>query len=446
MRGLDNQAYYCLSEDKQTYWHVTGVGNQMRANHRPFRRLILDSLRYWAEEMHIDGFRFDLAPALGASDSDYTRWDDVTRTVLQDIIDDPVLREHNVRVIAEPWATGGSYAYMIGAFPAATEAALPGQAKVGWYEWNGRFRDWWRAFMNDDNWKLNSQEGDADGGFTLTGCDRYYGANGRGPWASVNFVSVHDGMTLYDVFSYAEKKNGCGPLNPICCEDPLSVWCDLDSGENNNRSRDWGTDPEGEAMKRQLIRNLFVAMLIAHGTPMIYAGDEWMRTQLGNNNAYSSYSDNAANWLAWGSWQVSDERTRMHDFVRQVIRFRKTRAGKLGRVAYGVGPSFVWKSEANSEPPDWRSRHLMIHYPDEAGGPPLVILVNLERHDVGFTLPPGTWRRLVDTQRWFDSAGYFEAEGAALRTSANATLEAPVEVSGTYTAKDSSIVILEAAP
>ena len=448
MRGLDNQAYYLLSEDKQTYWHVTGVGNQMRANHRPMRRLILDSLRYWAEEMHIDGFRFDLAPALGASDADYTVWDDVSRTVLQDIIDDPYLLEINVRVIAEPWAAGGNYAYQIGKFPAATSAtARPGDAtKVGWYEWNGRFRDWWRAFMNFDEWKLSSQEGDADGGFLLTGCDRYYGQNGRGPYHAVNFVAVHDGMTMYDVFTYPDKKNGCGPLNPTCCDDPLSVWCDLDSGEDNNRSRDWGSDALGEAMKRQLIRNLFVALMIAHGTPMFYAGDEWMRTQFGNNNAYSTRSDNPANWLAWGTWQAADERVRMHDFVRELIAFRKSRAGKLARTAYGDGPAFLWKSEAGTEPPDWQSKHLMIHYPDADGGPPLLILINLERHDVAFTLPAGRWHRLVDTQRWFDTAPFFEGEGAAPRVSANITLESPVEVTGEYLAKDSSMVILEAAP
>ncbi len=441
LRGLDNQAYYCLSEDNQTYWQVTGVGNQMRANHTPYRRLIMDSLRYWVEEMHVDGFRFDLAPALGASDSDYTNWDEVSRTVLQDIIDDPIIRDNNVRIVAEPWAAGGNYAYQIGQFPSTSEAASAGQAKAGWYEWNGRFRDWWRAFMNFDDWRLNSQEGDADGGFLLTGCDRYYGTNGRGPWASVNFVTVHDGMTMYDVFTYPDKRNGCGPLNPVCCEDPLSVWCDLDSGENHNRSRDWGSDANGEAMKRQLMRNLFVGMMIAHGTPMLWAGDEWMRTQLGNNNAYSTLSDNAANWMAWGTWVSNEERTRMHDFVRDVIRLRKDRLGKLSPTVYGQGAAFAWKNAANSEPPDWSSRHLMIHYTDDVGGPPLVILINLERRDLSFTLPPGTWTRLVDTQRYFDTAPYLdELDG---RTSANVSLEDGVEVTGEYTVKDSSIVILE---
>lgn len=448
LRGLDNRAYYCLSEDNQTFWYVTGVGNQMRCNHRPFRRLTLDSLRYWADEMHIDGFRFDLAPALGASDADYSVWDEVSETVLQDIIDDPMLRAHNVRIIAEPWAAGGNYAYQIGAFPAASDAgsAPPGRSGVGWYEWNGRFRDWWRAFMNFEDWKLNSQEGDADGGFLLTGCDRYYGHNGRGPYHSINFVTSHDGMTMYDVFTYPEKKNGCGPLNPVCCDDPLSVWCDLDSGEHNNRSRDWGSDSDGEAMKRQLMRNLFVALAIAHGTPMMYAGDEWMRTQLGNNNAYSTRSDNPANWMAWGEWGAAAERQRMRDFVRNVWRFRKSHLGKLAPTAYGAGASLKWKSSGNLEPPDWTSRNLMIHYDDDVGGPPLAILINLERSDVTFTLPPGRWLRLIDTQRWFDQEPFLGDSGAPGGRSANVSLDAPPEVEGDYTVKDSSIVVLEAAP
>jgi isoamylase len=445
MRGIDNQAYYVLDDEGQ-YWHATGVGNQMRANHRPMRRLIIDSLRYWVEEMHIDGFRFDLAPALGAHDTDYENWDAVENTVLQDIVDDPVLQEHNVRLVAEPWAAGGNYRYQIGLFPAAKAPAPPGFAKFGWYEWNGRFRDWWRAFMNFDDWKLNSQEGDADGGFLLTGCDRYYGGNGRGPYHSVNFVTVHDGMTLYDVFTYAEKRNGCGPLNPVCCEDPLSVWCDLNSGEDHNRSRDWGEGDEAEAMKRQLMRNLFVAMLIAHGTPMLYAGDEWMRTQLGNNNAYSTKSDTGANWMQWGHWQNDDERQRMVDFVRKVIALRKLHIEKLSPRIYGQTAPFSWRSAADTEPPDWNSRHMMIHYPDETGGD-LAILINLERRDVTFELPGDqTWQRLVDTQRYFDGEAWFGESGAPRRSTSNATLADGVEVTGSYTVKDSSIVILHAVP
>lgn len=444
MRGLDNQAYYALTDDKQTYWQATGVGNQMRNNHRPFRKLTLDSLRYWVETYHIDGFRFDLAPALGATDLDYEKWDDPANTILQDIIDDPVLQSRNTRIVAEPWATAGDYTYKAGAFPAASEADALGVGARGWYEWNGHFRDWWRAFMNDDGWVLNTREGEADGGFLMTACETLYGANGRRPYHSLNFVSVHDGMTMYDVFTYPQKKNGCGPLNPICCDDPLSVWCDLDSGENNNRSRDWGGDANGEAMKRQLMRNLFVAMMISHGTPMLFGGDEWMRTQLGNNNAYSTRADNAANWFQWGTWQASDDRRRMHDFVRQLTRFRRAHLGKLAPISYTTRAPFAWKSPAGTMPPDWGSRQLMIHYTDETGGPQLMVLINMARADATFTLPTGTeWARLVDTQRWFDSPEYRAESGAPGRTSANIAVTPPPVVSGEYVVKDSSIVILE---
>jgi len=441
MRGLDNQAYYCLDQsDKGLYWQATGVGNQLRTNHTPFEKLTMDSLRYWVDAYHVDGFRFDLAPALGAKDLDYQHWDTSGQSLLNEIIEDPYFAERNIRMVAEPWAAGGDYAYSIGKFPAADQATAPG---VGWYEWNGRFRDWWRAFMNDDNWKLNTQEGDADGGFTLTGSDRYFDWNGRRPYHSMNFVTVHDGMTMYDLFTYAEKKNKCGPLNPTCCTAQLSVWCDTDSGENNNRSRNWGSDAGGEVMKRQLMRNLFTAMMIAHGTPMILGGDEWMRTQLGNNNAYSSGADNPNNWFQWGTWQASDERVRMHDFVSQMTRFRKDHFGKLAPTEYGQGAPFLWRNAANSGDPDWGSRNLMIHYNDTTGGPPLVILINLERGDVGFTLPAGMWARLVDTQSYFDSDAWFTDSGAPKNRSANVTLDAAGDISAEYVVKGSSIVVLE---
>jgi len=439
-RGLDNASYYALSEDKQTYWYATGVGNQTRSNHRPFRQLILDSLRWYVEELHVDGFRFDLAPALGARDLDYQRWDDSGDTILEDVINDPVFLANNTRMVSEPWAAGGDYGFMLGAFPAAE-----GEPGVGWYEWNSHYRDWWRSFVNFDDFRLNSREGSADGGFTLTGSEGLFAWNGRRPYHTVNFVTCHDGFTLYDLFTYNEKRNGCGPLNPVCCTAPLSVWCDTDSGEEHNRSRDWGAD--NEAFKRQQMRNLFVALMISHGTPMLYGGDEWMRTQLGNNNAYSTMADNPANWFQWGSWRASEPRVRMHDFVRGIIRFRKDRLGKLSPTTYGGGAPFAWKSAGNTEPPDWNSRHIMIHYYDETGGPELAILINMERHDTTFTLPGGrAWSRLVDTQSWFDDAGFFAETGASPQASWNVSLDDPPLVDDAYVAKGSSIVILEARP
>lgn len=441
-RGLDNAAYYALNAGGKTYWNNTGVGQQSRPNHTPMRRLIRDSLRFYAEELHVDGFRFDLAPILGEKDGDYNNWDDPANTVLQDVIDDPVLKRHHTRIIAEPWSAGGNYGVKIGAFPAAKDA--PG---VGWYEWNGRFRDWWRAFMNDDQWNLHSLEGDADGGFTMTGFSRYYQWNGRRPYHSVNFVTVHDGFTMYDLFSYAKKENGCSPLNPACCDERYSAWCDTTSGEDNNRSRNWGSDDNGEATKRQLMRNLFVAMLVSHGTPMIYGGDEWMRTQLGNNNAYSSRADNPYNWFDWGAWQAKDEKHRMHDFVRQVVRLRNEHRYAFAPDDYGAGAPFAWKSERNDDAVGWNGRKAMLHYYDATRGPELAVLINLDRGDTTFTLPAAAhpWKRLVDTQSYFDKPDYLQLNSLDFRRSANASLDAPTVVDGTtYKLSGSSIVVLEA--
>jgi isoamylase len=492
-RGLDNAAYYALSDqDPGFYWNNTGVGNQTRPNHRPMRKLIMDSLRYYVEELHVDGFRFDLAPVLGERDQAYY-WDqeNVRNTVIQDIIDDPVLQAYNTRIIAEPWSLAGAY---VGGFPNST--SQPGN---GWYEWNGRFRDWWRAFVNFDEWKLSSVEGDGDGGFLMTGADRWYGWNGRRPYHSVNFVTIHDGFTLYDVFSYAQKRNKCGPLNPVCCDQPYSPFCDRDSGEDHNRSRDWGAalhtcgsdgdcpsthycgkNPQacwnderrcqprdGESLKRQMMRNLFVSLMISHGTPMLLGGDEWMRTQLGNNNAYSTGADNPWNWFDWGVWRAQPDRVRMHDFVRDLIRFRKERAYAFAPETYGGSAPFAWKSAANADmqPADWASKkHVMIHYWDPSKGPELAILINMENGPVTFQAPAGRgWRRLLDTQRYFDAEdlrdpcettrlvdqGVWSTPELAETPrgeSQNITLDAPVAVPGaSYGVPAKSIVVLEAS-
>ncbi len=450
-RGLDNQAYYALTPDGQLYWNNTGVGNQTRPNHRPMRRLILDSLAYWIDEMHIDGFRFDLAPILGERDLDYNVWDDPTNTVLQEIIDHPLVNTYNVRIIAEPWSIAGFY---LGQFPVAS--TRPG---VGWYEWSAHFRDWWRSFTNDDGYVLNRREGPIDGGATLTGSAALFAASLRRPHHSVNFVTIHDGFTLYDVFSFDTKQNLCGPLNPVCCDQPNSPFCDRDSGENYNRSRDWtvGDDPGtptvdehalAEAFKRQLMRNLMTATLIAHGTPMLLGGDEWMRTQLGNNNAYSSGADNPYNWFDWGVWEPQAERQRMFDFVRQMIRLRKEHAYALAPADYAAGAPFAWKSAAGADMQlsDWSGKSVAMHYYDPGFGPELYIMVNMAPGWVSFTLPSGrSWQRLVDTQAYFDLPDYFITTLAPAQISANITLDAPVSVPGAiYDTPGRSIVILRA--
>ena len=419
-RGLDNSAYYALQSDRGLYINDTGVGDMTRCNNTPMQQLITDSLHYWSEEMHVDGFRFDLAPILGEDDLKYETFDPKA-TMLQGIVDDPVLQARNVRIIAEPWSQVSSY---LGQFPASTT-----KGGVGWYEWNGGFRDWWREFANFDTTTLHTTEYGKDGGFFMTGSYDFFHATQRRPYHSVNFVTVHDGFTLYDVMSYDHQLNGCGPLNPVCCDSPASAFCDPLSGENNNRSRNW-TD---ETTKRQQIRNLLTAMFIAQGTPMILGGDEWMRTQLGNNNAYTTGADNPFSWYDWGTWTASAERTRMHDFVEQLIRLRKEHSYAFAPDDYATEYVPQWLSETGGAP-NWDSKHIAQSYADASKGPRLYVLINMETDTKTFQLPAGiTWNRLLDTQSYF--------EGDA-QTSGNFT---PTVVTGSYGAVGHSIVVLQAA-
>jgi glycogen operon protein len=431
-RGLDNASYYALSADGRTYWNNTGVGNQTRSNNTAMRKLIIDSLRFYVDELHVDGFRFDLAPVLGEKDQFYNEWEVISQTVVQDIADDEVLNKYNTRIVAEPWSLAGFY---LGDFPKT-------EGRHGWSEWNAHFRDVWRSFVNDDQRALSAADGGVDIGGTLTGSSALFGDDGRRPYHSHNFITVHDGFTLYDLVSYNEKLNGCGPLNPVCCDAPNSPWCQKQTGEDNNRSRDWGDEPT----KRQMMRNFFVSMLISHGTPLLLGGDEWMRSQLGNNNAYSTQADNEFNWFQWGAWQAKDENHRMHDFVRKMIRFRRDNQHAFAPEDYGSGAPFSWKNAANTAEPDWGSRNLMLHYHDPAAGPELLIALNMQRDPVDFTLPEGrTWSRVVDTQAYFDDTTFLAENADDLRQSYNIDTAEPLLLTEpTYQAMGSSIVIFQA--
>ncbi len=310
---------------------------------------------------------------------------------------------------------------------------------MAWYEWNGNFRDVWRAFVNYDDRPLNAAEGPVDIGAALTASHALFGDDGRRPYHSVNFVTVHDGFTLYDLLSYDQKQNGCGPLNPVCCERPSSPFCDRQSGEDNNRSRDWGQD--AEPFKRQLARTLLAATFLSQGTPLLLGGDEWLRTQLGNNNAYSDGADNPYNWYQWGTYQASNERRRMHDFVRALIRLRKRYAWALAPDTWQTPPT--WLDAGGGSNPAWGSRHIALRYDHPSGAESLLILINMELGPVDFTLPPGKWVRLMDTQQWFDDTPFFQQSGADPTRTANVTLEHPEPISGpTYGVPTRTIVVL----
>ncbi|WP_327361597.1 glycogen debranching protein GlgX [Streptomyces sp. NBC_01296] len=264
LRGIDNRGYYRLQSDQRRYADYTGCGNTLHAGRPHVLRLITDSLRYWVTEMGVDGFRFDLAAALARSMHDV----DMLSPFLAVIAQDPVLRR--VKLIAEPWDVG-SGGYQVGAFPPL------------WTEWNDRYRDavrdFWRGALPDVR----------DLGYRLSGSSDLYAWGGRRPYASVNFVTAHDGFTLRDLVSYERKHN---EANGEAGRD----------GTNDNRS--WNCGAEGESddaridvLRRRQLRNLLTTLLLSTGVPMLVAGDEFGRTQGGNNNAYCQ--DNETGWVDW---------------------------------------------------------------------------------------------------------------------------------------------------
>ncbi|MGH2617987.1 MAG: glycogen debranching protein, partial [Thermomicrobiales bacterium] len=282
-RGIDNPVYYRLDPDNpRLYVDVTGCGNTVKVRNANTLRLVMDSLRYWVQEMHVDGFRFDLAPALAREVFDVDREGSFFDAVHQD----PVLA--GVKLIAEPWDAGEN-GYHVGRFP------------TGWSEWNGKYRDAVRHFWRgDDGWI-------ADMGYRLTGSSDLYKADGRQPYASVNFVTAHDGFTLNDLVSYDRKHN----------------WANGDDnrdGADDNISCNYGhegatTDPEILTLRARQRRNFLATLFLSQGTPMLLGGDEIGRTQRGNNNAYCQDND-----LSWYDWSLDDADEKLLAFVRRLIR------------------------------------------------------------------------------------------------------------------------------
>jgi len=264
-RGVDNHSYYRLNEkEKRYYVDYTGTGNTMNTVHPTILRLIMDSLRYWVTEMHIDGFRFDLATVLAREFDDVDKWGSFFDILHQD----PILSQ--VKLIAEPWDLGEN-GFHVGNFPA------------GWLEWNAKYRDCMRDFWKGENEML------AEFANRFTGSSDLYLNNWRTPTASINFITAHDGFTLRDLVSYNDKHNEAnGEENR--------------DGENNNRSFNYGTegptdDTNINALRDQQVRNFLTTLLLSQGVPMLVAGDELGRTQLGNNNAYCQ--DNEISWINW---------------------------------------------------------------------------------------------------------------------------------------------------
>ncbi|MGA2215146.1 MAG: glycogen debranching protein GlgX, partial [Bryobacteraceae bacterium] len=285
-RGIDNPTYYRLVGDQQRYYmDYTGTGNSLNVRHPQVLKLIMDSLRYWIEEMHVDGFRFDLASTLARELHDVDRL-----SAFFDIIhQDPVISQ--VKLIAEPWDVGDG-GYQVGNFPA------------GWAEWNGRYRDTVRRYWKSDEGQLS------DLAYRLTGSSDLYDRDGRRPSASINFVTAHDGFTMHDLVSYNDKHNEANQEGN-------------NDGANDNHS--WNMGAEGPTDNPEIIerrerqkRNFLATLLLSQGVPMILGGDEISRTQNGNNNAYCQ--DNESTWL---DWSLDNRKIALVEFTQKLIRLRR---------------------------------------------------------------------------------------------------------------------------
>jgi len=395
LRGIDNLSYYRLQpSNRRFYEDFTGTGNTLNMRSPRVLQLIMDSLRYWVIEMHVDGFRFDLASALARE----LHAVDKLGAFFDIIHQDPVLSQ--VKLIAEPWDLGEG-GYQVGNFP------------VGWTEWNGKYRDTVRRFWRGDGGVVSEMA------TRLAGSSDLYEQSGRRPYASINFITAHDGFTLADLVSYNEKHNEANG------EDNAD-------GENNNLSWNCGAegptdDPQIRGLRWRQMRNFIATLLTSQGVPMLSGGDEVGRTQRGNNNAYCQDND-----LSWTPWQLTREQRDFLRFTRRMIGIWRTqpvlrrRRFLQGRPIRGVGvKDIAWLDRSGREmtDTDWNYsevRHLGIRLAGDAieeldarghriVGDSLLILLNAHAEAIAFTLPRDgadeTWELLADTARPAKPAG-----------------------------------------
>ncbi len=389
-RGLDNQTYYRLVRDQPRYYmDYTGTGNTPNTRQPQVIKLIMDSLRYWVQEMHVDGFRFDLAAALARGLNDV----DKLSVFLDTIHQDPVIS--TVKLIAEPWDVGEG-GYQVGNFP------------VLWAEWNGKYRDSIRRYWRGDDGQLPELAS------RLTGSSDLYESDGRRPFASVNFVTAHDGFTLQDLVSYEFKHNEAnGEDNRDGANDNYSWNCGVEGPTS---------DPGVRALRERQQRNFMATLLLSQGVPMICGGDEMGRTQQGNNNAYCQDNE-----MSWYNWDIDERRRAMLDFTRRIIALRRAHPGLRrrkffkGHVLHGSRlKDITWLRPNGREmrAKDWltgwtrtlgaRISGGQIGDIDERGKPirddTMLILLNAHSDEIPFTLPSGSgnrgsWQMEIDT-RW----------------------------------------------
>jgi len=370
-RGLENGVYYVLEKDRSRYANFTGTGNTLNANHPVVRRMILDSLHYWVQEMHVDGFRFDLASILNRDEDGNLM---PSPPVLWDIDSDPVLA--GTKLIAEAWDAAGLY--QVGTFPGHS-----------WREWNGRFRDDVRSFLRGDEDTIPRL---AD---RLIGSPQIYAHKVREAEQSVNFVTCHDGFTLNDLVSYNEKHN----------EDNGENGHD---GSDDNRSRNWGVegpsdDPAVESVRNRQIKNFLAITMISLGLPMILMGDEMRRTQRGNNNAWCQ--DNEISWL---DWDLLAKHADVYRFTRLLNRYRLLRHESLAESRLSLNEllqqgSRTWHG-VNLWMPDWRpnSHTLAVRMSCPVDDLQFYLILNSYWESLEFALPrkedgDHPWTRWIDT-------------------------------------------------
>ncbi len=361
-RGIDNQAYYLVDPLTGEYANYSGCGNTVNCNAPVVRSVILDCLRYFVTELHVDGFRFDLASILGRGRAGQVLADP---PLLERIAGDPVLA--NTKIIAEAWDAAGLY--QVGTFPAWGR----------WSEWNGQFRDDVRRFLRCDPGAVQPLA------MRLAGSPDLYRTSGRQPYHSINFVTCHDGFTLHDLVRYAVKHN-------------LENGQGNQDGSNENYSWNHGiegpsVDPDIERVRLRQQKNFLALLLLAEGTPMLLGGDELDRTQRGNNNAYCQ--DNEISWVNWTPSAAAEELTR---FVSLLAGFRK-RSRLIGRAAFDQVQIEFHGVRLGAPDWSWDSHALAAHLHAEGSGH-LYLIANSWREALEFELPPlagAVWSRLVDT-------------------------------------------------
>jgi glycogen operon protein len=400
-RGIDNAAYYRLAEDRRYYMDYTGCGNTLDMTHPRCVQLLMDSLRYWVTEMHVDGFRFDLASALARELHAVDRLSAFFDVIHQE----PLISQ--VKLIAEPWDLGEG-GYQVGNFPA------------GWAEWNGRFRDTVRRYWKGDDGQV------ADLAYRLTGSSDLYESDGRRPSASINFVTAHDGFTLLDLVSYNDKHNEAnGEDNRDGTSENLSWNCGVEGPTD---------DPAVVALRERQIRNFLATLFLSQGVPMLLAGDEIGRTQHGNNNAYCQ--DNELSWINWTPARATRAQL---EFTRRLIRlrlahpvFHRRRFFQGRRIEGSEVKDLSWfrqdgKEMTREEWANGLTRCLAlrlagdaIEEADEAGNPirddTFLLLLNAHHEGVGFVLPAHRprlrWELVLDTCDWTVKPRAFRAGDA----------------------------------